>query len=93
MIAMLTNCPHCGKPHVKSALDLQPKALALLRLIGEMEAPYVEKHALAVGAGCSPESGSFDRRLTGLKRRGLIERNNRSVSLTEAGRILAGATA
>ena len=93
MTTMLTNCPHCGKPLVKSALDLQPKALALLRLIGEMEAPYVDKHALAVAASCSPECGSFDRRLTGLKRRGLIERNNRRVSLTEAGRILAGATA
>jgi len=93
MTTMLTNCPHCGKPLVKSALDLQPKALALSRLIGAMEAPNVEKHALAVAAGCSPESGSFDRRLMGLKRRGHIERNNRTVSLTAAGRILAGATA
>src|SRR5262249_11689859 len=82
----LTNCPHCGKPLVKSALDLQPKALALLRLIGELGP--VENHALAAAAGSSPE-GSFDRRLTGLKKRGLIERNNGRVSLTEAGRILA----
>ena len=38
-MATLTNCPHCGKPLVQSAEDLQPKALALLRLIGEMQAP------------------------------------------------------
>jgi len=47
----LTNCPHCGKPLVQSAQDLQPKALALLRLIGEMESPDVEKHALATAPG------------------------------------------
>jgi len=67
---MLTNCPHCGKPLVQSPHDLQPKALALLRLIGEMQAPDVENHALAAAAGSSPEGGAFDRRLTGLKRRG-----------------------
>jgi hypothetical protein len=86
----LTNCPHCGKPLVRSAEDLQPKALALLRLIGKMQAPHVENHALAAAADSSSEGGAFDRRLTGLKRRGLIERNNGRVSLTEAGRILAG---
>jgi len=85
----LTNCPHCGKPLVKSAQDLQPRALALLRQIGEMGSPDVEVHALADALGLSSE-GSFDRRLTGLKRRGLIERNNGRVALTEAGRILAG---
>ena len=89
-MATLTNWPHCGKSLVQSAEDLQPKALALLRLIGEMQAPDVENHALAAAAGSSPEGGAFDRRLTGLKRRGLIERNNGRVSLTEAGRILAG---
>jgi hypothetical protein len=25
-MTMLTNCPHCGKPLVQSAMDLQPDA-------------------------------------------------------------------
>jgi len=84
----LTTCPHCSRPLVQSADDLQPKALALLRQIGELGNP--DKHTLAAAAGASPEGGAFDRRLTGLKRRALIERNNGRVSLTEVGRILAG---
>jgi len=35
--------------------------------------------------------GAFDRRLTGLRKRGLIERRNGKVWATEAGHILAGA--
>jgi len=85
----LTNCPHCGKPLVKSAQDRQARALALLQLIAEMGTPELD--ILADTLGTSPE-GSFDRRLTGLKKRGLIERRNGRVALTEAGRILAGAT-
>src|SRR5215475_1201797 len=77
------------KPLVKSAQDRQARALALLQLIAEMGTPELD--ILADTLGTSPE-GSFDRRLTGLKKRGLIERRNGRVALTEAGRILAGAT-
>jgi hypothetical protein len=90
MAAMLTVCPHCGKPLARSRQDLQPSALAVLRLIVEMGKPEVETHVLAAAAGRSSE-GAFDRRLTGLRKRGLIERRNGKVWATEAGRILAGA--
>jgi hypothetical protein len=81
----LTNCPHCGKPLVQSATYLQPRALALLRLIADMAKPEVEVRDVAAAAGRSAE-GSFDRRLTGLRKRGLIERQR----ATESGHILAG---
>lgn len=88
-MAMLTNCPHCGKPLVRSAQDLQPAALTLLRLIVEMAKPEVDTHDLAAAAGRSVE-GAFDRGLTGLRKRGLIDRRNGRVWATEAGHILAG---
>ena len=86
-----TTCPHCGKPRARSADDLQPKAVALLRLIVDMGKPDVDIHDLAAAAGNSVEGGSFDRRLTGLRKRGLIDRRNRRAWATEAGRIIAGA--
>jgi len=57
-----------------------------------MGTPEVDVHVLSDTLGTSPE-GFFDRRLTGFKKRGQIERRNGRVSLTEAGRILTGATA
>jgi hypothetical protein len=90
MTGMLTNCPHCGKPLVRSAQDLQPRALTVLRLIVDMAKPEIETDALAAAAGRSSE-GAFDRTLTGLRKRGLIERRNGKVWATEAGHILAGA--
>jgi DNA-binding transcriptional regulator YbjK len=79
-----------GKPIARSADDLQPKAVALLRLIVEMGKPEVDIRDLAAAAGNSSE-GSFDRRLTGLRKRGLIDRRNRRAWATEAGRIIVGA--
>ena len=90
MTATLTNCPHCGKPIARSANDLQPGAVALSRMIVDMGKPEVDIHALAAAAGRSSE-GAFDRSLTGLRKRGLIERGNGRAWATEAGRILAGA--
>ena len=86
----LTTCPHCGKPIARSADDLQPKAVALLRLIVEMGKPEVDIRDLAAAAGRSSE-GAFDRSLTGLRKRGLIERRNGRAWATEAGRIIVGA--
>jgi hypothetical protein len=74
-----------GRQAAMTADDLQPKAVALLRLIVEMGKPEVDIHDLAAAAGNSSE-GSFDRRLTGLRKRGLIDRRNRRAWATEAGR-------
>src|SRR5262249_49434059 len=60
----LTHWPHCGKPLVKSAQDL-PRALALLRQIGEMGSLDVEVHALADALGLSSEGDSWPKRLHG----------------------------
>jgi hypothetical protein len=86
----LTNCPHCGKPLARSPQDLHSTALTVLRLIVEMAKPEVDVHDLAAAAGRSNE-GAFDRRLTGLRKRGLIKRRNGKVWATEAGHILARA--
>jgi hypothetical protein len=86
----IEKCPHCGKPLAKTARDLTPKDLGLLRLIVSMRVPEMMTDLLTSTLGCSPE-GSFDRRFARLRKLGLIDRRKGRVWATEAGRALVGA--
>jgi predicted transcriptional regulator len=86
-VSVLTLCPHCGKPLVKSSHDLSPKDLNLLRLIAST--PEAAIATLASTLGCSIDV--FQRRTARLRRIGLIDRHAGRVWATDAGRTLLGA--
>ena len=85
MTSPLETCPHCGKSLVSPAI--RPTERRLLNVLKKTK-DYIDKDELAAAAGRSTE-GAFDRTLTEMRKKGLIDRSNGRVRATKAGLALA----